>query len=137
MKIREFSCCNILLKFVKYSYVVFNVEPYFGKGGKYARSAGVFCKIINIDVLNKFVKLRLPSGDDKIISIYCYCSLGRSSNQLHSKERLANAGFSRNIGYRPLTRGVAKNPVDHPHGGRTKTNSPTLTPWGKIAKRGK
>lgn len=128
MKINKFSCCNILFKFVKYSFLIFNIEPYINTGSKYARAAGVFCKIINIDLYNKFVKIQLPSGDFKIISIYCYCNLGRSSNMLHYKERYANAGFSRNNGFRPITRGVARNPVDHPHGGRTKTNSPTLTP---------
>ena len=137
MKIRKFSCCNILLKFVKYSYTIFNVEPFLNIGGKYAKSAGVFCKIINIDLLNKFIKIKLPSGKYKFVSIFCFASLGRVSNMWHYKEHFSNAGYYRNIGFRPKTRGVAKNPVDHPHGGRTKTNSPTLTPWGKIAKRGK
>jgi large subunit ribosomal protein L2 len=128
MKIKNFVCCNILFKFAKYSYLIFNIEPYLYLGGKYARSAGVFCKIINIDLVNKYVRIKLPSGDFKIISIFCYCNLGRVSNMLHYKEIYAKAGYFRNIGFRPITRGVAKNPVDHPHGGRTKTNSPTKTP---------
>lgn len=128
MKIKNFSCCNILLKFIKYSHTIFNVEPYVGCGGIYARSAGAFCKIINIDLINKFIRIKLPSGAFKIISIFCFATLGRVSNIWHLKEFYSNAGFSRNIGYRPITRGVARNPVDHPHGGRTKTNSPTLTP---------
>lgn len=137
MKLKKFSCCSILLKFIKYSHTIFNVEPFVNCGGKYARSAGTFCKIINIDSVNKYIKIKLPSGQHKIVSIFCFATLGRVSNIWHLKERFAKAGFSRNIGLRPITRGVARNPVDHPHGGRTKTNSPTLTPWGKIAKRGK
>jgi large subunit ribosomal protein L2 len=128
VQLNLFSCCNILLKFVKYSQLIFNIEPYLNKGGKYARSAGVFCKVINIDLVNKYVRLKLTSGAIKIISIFCYCNLGRVSNMLHFKEFYSNAGLSRNIGFRPITRGIAKNPVDQPHGGRTKTNSPTLTP---------
>lgn len=137
MKIKNFVCCNILLKFAKYSYTIFNVEPFINTGGKYSRAAGTFCKIINIDLINKFIKIKLPSGGYKIVSIFCFATLGRVSNIWHLKEFFSKAGYSRNIGYRPITRGVARNPVDHPHGGRTKTNSPTLTPWGKIAKHGK
>jgi large subunit ribosomal protein L2 len=74
------------------------------------------------------VKVQLPTGLIKIISIYCLVTLGRASNYNNKKEFLTKAGFNRNLGFRPIVRGVAMNPVDHPHGGRTKTNSPELTP---------
>jgi large subunit ribosomal protein L2 len=69
-----------------------------------------------------------------MVSIFCFVTLGRSSNINHKKEFFTKAGFYRKKGYRPSVRGVAMNPVDHPHGGRTKTSSPEYTPWGKIAK---
>jgi large subunit ribosomal protein L2 len=128
IEFKLFSSCSILLQYVKYSFLVFNIEPYINSGGKYVRAAGVFAKIINIDHVHKNVRIKLPSSKIKILPMICYCNLGRVSNMLHYKEIYANAGFSRNRGYRPITRGVAKNPVDHPHGGRTKTNSPTKTP---------
>jgi len=74
------------------------------------------------------VKISLPSGLTKIISPYCMITLGRASNILHKKEFFTKAGYYRNLGFKSKVRGVAMNPIDHPHGGRTKTNSPELTP---------
>ena len=78
--------------------------------------------------------ISLPTGLTRRISIFCSATLGRASNINHNREFFVKAGFSRNKGVRPSVRGVAMNPVDHPHGGRTKTSSPEYTPWGKIAK---
>jgi len=83
------------------------------------------------------VKIELPSKKYKIISSFCMVTLGRASNMLHNKEFFSKAGFSRNLNFKSKVRGIAMNPVDHPHGGRTKSNSPELTPWGKIAKKNK
>jgi large subunit ribosomal protein L2 len=99
-----------------------------GDGSKYSRSAGTFCKIISMNFDKDLVKVQLPTGIIKIISMYCLVTLGRASNFYHKKEFFTKAGFYRNLGFRPSVRGVAMNPVDHPHGGRTKTNSPELTP---------
>lgn len=129
--------CNIILRFVTYSTLFFNVEMIVGDGSKYSRSAGTFCNMISQDFDRDLARIKLPTGLVKVISIYCMVTLGRSSNINHKNERFGKAGFNRNIGYRPLVRGVAMNPVDHPHGGRTKTNSPEVTPWNKIAKKNK
>lgn len=64
-------------------------------------------------------------------------TVGRASNIDNLNNFFSKAGYKRKLNYRPNVRGVAMNPVDNPHGGRTKTNSPELTPWGKIAKIGK
>ena len=111
-----------------YTHPFFNVELFVGQGGKYARSAGTFCKILAFNLDKDIIKISLPSGSTKIVSQYCLVTLGRSSNVHHHKEFFCKAGFYRNLGFKPKVRGVAMNPVDHPHGGRTKTNSPEVTP---------
>lgn len=104
------------------------------KSGQYARAGGTFCKVISVNFKKNAARVLLPTGLIKIISIFCSATLGRASNINHNREFYVKAGFSRNKGIRPSVRGVAMNPVDHPHGGRTKTSSPEFTPWGKIAK---
>jgi len=126
--------CNIILRYLDYRSIFFNLEIKPGDGSKYSRAAGTFCKIISMNFTKDLVKIQLPTGLIKIISIYCLVTLGRASNHNNKKEFITKAGFYRNLGFRPIVRGVAMNPVDHPHGGRTKTNSPELTPWGKVAK---
>jgi large subunit ribosomal protein L2 len=120
--------CNVILRYLDYRSVFFNLEINPGDGGKYAKSAGTFCKLISINFDKELVKVQLPTGFIKIVSIYCLVTLGKASNIHHKKEFFTKAGFYRNLGIRPSVRGVAMNPVDHPHGGRTKTNSPELTP---------
>lgn len=131
------DCCNILIKYIDYTLLFFNIEIFKKSGAKYARAAGTFCKVVAFNLALEKVKIELPSKKYKIISPYCMVTLGRSSNVLHNKEFFTTAGYSRKINFRPKVRGVATNPVDHPHGGRTKSNSPELTPWGKIAKKNK
>jgi large subunit ribosomal protein L2 len=63
-----------------------------------------------------------------------YATLGRNCNTIPKGILVGKAGININRGFRPTVRGVAKNPVDHPHGGRTKSNSPERTPWGRVAK---
>jgi large subunit ribosomal protein L2 len=120
--------CNIILRYLDYRSIFFNLEIIPGNGSKYARAAGTYCKIISMNFNKDLVKIQLPTGLIKIISIYCFVTLGMASNHNNKKEFLTKAGFYRNLGFRPTVRGVAMNPVDHPHGGRTKTNSPELTP---------
>lgn len=129
--------CNVLLKYVSYTSVFFNIELKPGIGGKYARSAGAFCRLLSVNLEKDIIKISLPSGETKIVSQYCMVTLGRNSNIHHIKEFFVKAGYYRNLGFKSKVRGVAMNPIDHPHGGRTKTNSPELTPWGKIAKLNK
>lgn len=126
--------CNMIFRYSTYTSIFFNVEVNLKKGGQYARAAGTFCKVISLNLVKNTARIQLPTGVDKRISIYCTATIGQASNRLHYKEFYTTAGFFRNLGWRPSVRGVAMNPVDHPHGGRTKTSSPELTPWGKIAK---
>ena len=126
--------CSILLKHSHYTHMFFNLQINLVKGGQYARSGGVFCKVISINLNKNTARVSLPTGIIKIISIFCTATLGRASNIYHNREFFVKAGYYRNKNTRPSVRGVAMNPVDHPHGGRTKTSSPEYTPWGKIAK---
>jgi large subunit ribosomal protein L2 len=104
---------------------------------KYARSGGTYCTLIQHNLDSSTVKIKLPSTQQKIISNFNLVILGRASNIFRKKEVVGKAGKNVLLGKKPSVRGVAMNPVDHPHGGRTKTNSPELTPWGKIAKKNK
>jgi large subunit ribosomal protein L2 len=122
------SGCNVLLRFLNYQTLFFNVELYINEGGKYSRAAGTFCKIMSIDFDKNIAKIKLPTGLNKIISLFCMVTLGRASNYNHRDQFIVKAGYYRLKNIRPTVRGVAMNPVDHPHGGRTKTSSPEVTP---------
>lgn len=125
---------SVILRYLNDNFIFFNVEIKKKEGGKYSRAAGTFCKLLSIYKKKSLVKIQFPTGLIKLLSIYCFVTLGRSSNIYHNKEFFTKAGFNRNKGFRPSVRGVSMNPVDHPNGGRTKTKQPLLTPWGKIAK---
>ena len=100
------------------------------KGNKctYSKSSGVFCqlKVTNLEL--NLCKVILPSGNLKFFSLDSFVKTGRCSNMFNKKIVLGKAGFLKFFGKKSKTRGVAKNPVDHPNGGRTKTNSPELSP---------
>ena len=104
--------------------------------GKLIRSAGTSAQLIQ-KINNKYAKIRLQSGELKLILLTCYATLGIVSNINHKKIKLGKAGRSRWLNKRPSVRGVAKNPVDHPHGGgegKTSGGRPSVTPYGKITK---
>jgi len=94
----------------------------------YAKANGTFCQIIDIYNDLNLVKIKLPSNQTKIINSFNFATLGRCSNPLHGKQVLGKAGTLKYRGIKPKVRGVAMNPVDHPHGGRTKTNKPEVSP---------
>ncbi|MFH1791370.1 MAG: 50S ribosomal protein L2 [Candidatus Omnitrophota bacterium] len=114
---------------------IHNVELHIGKGGSIGRSAGNACIILAKE--GKYAHVRMPSGEVRLIRKECYASIGQVSNIEHDTISLGKAGRSRYLGIRPLSRGVAKNPVDHPMGGGEGKSSggrhPT-TPWGKPTK---
>lgn len=95
--------------------IVHNVELYPGKGGQLARSAGTFVQVVGKEGKNCIIKL--PSGETRIINKNCFATVGQIGNQDHFNISLGKAGRSRWLGRRPKVRGVAMNPVDHPHGG--------------------
>ncbi|MCY1170860.1 50S ribosomal protein L2 [compost metagenome] len=115
--------------------IVHNVEMKPGKGGQLARSAGTYVQVVGRD--KGMVMVRLNSGEQRYIHANCMATVGAVSNPDNGNTNLAKAGRNRWLGIRPLTRGVAKNPVDHPHGGgegRTSGGRHPVTPWGKPTK---
>jgi len=115
--------------------IVHNVEMKPGKGGQLARSAGTYVQVVGRD--KGMVMVRLNSGEQRYIRSDCMATVGAVSNPDNANQNLAKAGRNRWLGKRPLTRGVAKNPVDHPHGGgegRTSGGRHPVTPWGKPTK---
>ena len=118
--------------------IVHNVELKPGKGGQLARAAGTFIQVVGRD--RGMVIIRLNSGEQRYVRAECMATVGAVSNPDNSNQSLAKAGRTRWMGKRPLTRGVAKNPVDHPHGGgegRTSGGRHPVTPWGKPTKGAK
>jgi len=105
----------------------------FGKG-ILCRARGSFAKILQKDIKNKYIRIRLPSGEERLIHHFCKATLGMISNNKKSIKK-KNAGWACRMGHRPSVRGVAMNPVDHPHGGgegRTSGGRCSVTPWGKL-----
>ena len=115
--------------------IVHNVEMKPGKGGQIARSAGTYVQVVGRD--RGMVIVRLNSGEQRYIHANCMGTVGAVSNPDNQNQNQGKAGRNRWKGIRPLTRGVAKNPVDHPHGGgegRTSGGRHPVTPWGKPTK---
>lgn len=123
------------LKDIPIGTIIHNVEMKPGKGGQLARSAGAYVQIIGRE--GGYIQLRLSSGELRIISGDCRATIGAVSNQDQKNISIGKAGRSRWLGRRPVVRGVAMNPVDHPHGGgegRTSGGRHPVTPWGKPTK---
>ena len=115
--------------------IVHNVEMKPEKGGQIARSAGAYVQIVGRD--GPYTILRLASGEQRLVHGNCMATVGAVSNPDHSNINYGKAGRKRWLGRRPHVRGVAMNPVDHPHGGgegRTSGGRHPVTPWGKPTK---
>lgn len=138
MYTKEYSIGYAVFLFhVPVTTIFFNVKLAYARKGFYARAAGTFCTIFKLDKEKMVHHILLPTMSEVVVSSFSLVTLGKASNILHKREVVGKAGLNRLKGRRPSVRGVAMNPVDHPHGGRTKTNSPEVTPWGKIAKKSK
>ncbi|MBD3379237.1 MAG: 50S ribosomal protein L2 [Candidatus Omnitrophica bacterium] len=123
------------LKRVPVGSEVFCIELSPGSGAKIARSAGISAVVQARDGGN--VHLKMPSGEIRLVSENCFATLGKVGNSDHENISLGKAGKSRYLGRRPRSRGVAKNPVDHPMGGgegKSSGGRHPCTPWGKITK---
>jgi large subunit ribosomal protein L2 len=124
-----------LLLFFSNGTLLHNIEVIPGNGGIISRSAGTYSLLVNGDT--RFTKIKIPSGKVLTISSYCRATIGIVSNQWYRYINLGKAGRSRWLGIRPSVRGVAMNPIDHPHGGgegkKTGRASP-FTVWGKKQK---
>jgi large subunit ribosomal protein L2 len=112
--------------------IVHNVEMKIGKGGQIARSAGTYVQYVGRDT--GYALLRLSSGEVRMVRLECMATIGAVSNPDEKNTNLGKAGRSRWLGIRPSVRGIAMNPVDHPHGGRTNGGRHPVTPWGQHTK---
>ncbi len=118
--------------------IVHNVELKPGKGGQLARAAGTYAQFVGRD--GGYAQIRLSSGELRMVRQECMATVGAVSNADHSNQNLGKAGRKRHMGVRPTVRGVAMNPIDHPHGGgegRTSGGRHPVTPWGKGTKGNK
>jgi large subunit ribosomal protein L2 len=126
---------TLLLQNIPIGTILHNIELRPGKGAQFARSAGAYVQLIGKDA--DHVLLRLRSGEVRRVSSACRATIGAVSNPDHQNVKLGKAGRKRWMGVRPTVRGVAMNPVDHPHGGgegKTSGGRHPVTPWGKSTK---
>ena len=112
--------------------IVHNVELKQGRGGQIARSAGAYVQLVGRD--GGWAVLKLNSGETRRVRQECMATVGAVSNPDHVNEIVGKAGRARWKGERPVSRGIARNPVDHPNGGRTNGGKHWATPWGKPTK---
>jgi large subunit ribosomal protein L2 len=123
------------MKAIPLGTTIHNIEMKRGKGGQLARSAGVGAQLMAREA--GWALVRLPSGETRKIDEECWATIGQIGNLEHENESIGKAGRNRWKGWRPTVRGVAMNPVDHPHGGgegKTSGGRPSCTPWGVPTK---
>jgi large subunit ribosomal protein L2 len=123
------------LRSIPVGTIIHNVEMKPKKGGQIARAAGSYAQLVGRD--RGDAQIRLNSGELRIVPDSCMATVGAVSNPDHLNENIGKAGRKRWMGVRPTVRGVAMNPVDHPHGGgegRTSGGRHPVTPWGKPTK---
>jgi len=123
------------IRFIPLGTWVHNVELKVGKGGQLARSAGAYAVIAAKE--GKYAQLRLPSGEVRLVLQECCATVGQVGNIDHENIKIGKAGRNRWLGKRPQTRGVAMNPIDHPHGGgegKSSGGRHPVTPWGVPTK---
>lgn len=124
-----------LIRNIPIGALIHNIELKKNKGGQLTRSAGCFAQLIN--KTDKYAFIRLSSGEKRYINLDCSATLGVVSNNISNKQNYGKAGKSRWLGVRPSVRGVAMNPVDHPHGGgegKTSGGRPSVSFKGRITK---
>jgi large subunit ribosomal protein L2 len=113
--------------------VIHNIELRPGEGGKLVRSAGGSAQLMAKE--GEYAQVRMPSGEVRKILMVCRATIGQLGNLEHENEVIGKAGRQRHRGKRPSVRGIAMNPVDHPHGGgeaRSTSGRPPTTPWGQM-----
>lgn len=120
---------TMILKEVPLGTSVHNIELKIGKGGQMARSAGAFAQVVAKE--GEYVTLRLGSSEMRLVHGMCRATVGEVGNSEHELQSHGKAGKSRWLGKRPKVRGEVMNPVDHPHGGRTRGGRNVVSPWGK------
>jgi large subunit ribosomal protein L2 len=126
---------HLPLRLIPEGTPIHNIELTPGLGGKLARSAGGLAQILSKE--NEFAHIKLPSGEVRMIRIAAYATIGQCSNLDHENVVLGKAGRHRWLGKRPISRGVVRNPVDHPMGGgegKSKGGNHPQSPWGQKSK---
>jgi large subunit ribosomal protein L2 len=119
------------LRAIPLGTLIHNIELKVGKGAQLARSAGTHAQLMAKE--GKYAQVKLPSGEVRMVLVDCVATVGQVGNIDHENVNIGKAGRSRWLGKRPKVRGVAMNPVDHPHGGgegRTSGGRNPVTPWG-------
>lgn len=115
--------------------VIHNIELRKGKGGQIVRSAGSYAQLLAKE--GDYAHVRLPSGEIRLVHLDCIATVGQVGNVDHENVTIGKAGRSRWLGTRPTVRGVAMNPIDHPHGGgegRSHGGRHPVSPWGLLTK---
>jgi large subunit ribosomal protein L2 len=123
------------LKAIPLGTHVHNIELNIGHGGQMARGAGSYCQLMAKE--DNYAQVKLPSGEVRLIPLACKATIGQVGNLEHEKISIGKAGRKRWMGKRPHVRGVAMNPVDHPHGGgegKSSGGRHPVTPWGVPTK---
>ncbi|NWG13591.1 MAG: 50S ribosomal protein L2 [Acidobacteria bacterium] len=123
------------LKNIPLGTMVHNIELKKGKGGQLARAAGVAAQLLAKE--GNYAQLKMPSGETRMVHIDCYATIGQVGNLDHENVSIGKAGRTRWLGRRPTVRGVAMNPIDHPHGGgegKTSGGRNPVSPWGLPTK---
>lgn len=123
------------LRNIPVGFTVHNIEITPGSGGKFARSAGTSVQFVAKTA--EHATLKMPSGEVRMVPLDCWATVGVLGNADYKNISWGKAGRIRKLGIRPTVRGMAMNPVDHPHGGgegRSKSGSHPMTPWGKGCK---
>jgi large subunit ribosomal protein L2 len=120
---------------VPYGVDIHNIEMKVGRGAQLVRSAGTFCQLVGRN--DGWAQIKMPSGEMRRVPEKCMATIGQVSNHDHSNVSIGKAGRARHMGTRPTVRGVAMNPVDHPHGGgegKTSGGRHPVTPWAVQTK---
>jgi len=126
---------SLLLKVIPLGTTIHNIELLPGGGGKVARGAGSMAQLMARE--GEYAQIKLPSGEVRMINVNCRATIGQVGNLDHGNIVIGKAGRNRWMGWRPIVRGTAMNPVDHPHGGgegRTKGGRHPVSPWGWCTK---
>lgn len=114
---------------------IYNLEKFPGSGPIYSKAAGVYSILLTKDI--KYGRVKLSSGSERLFDLDCLVTLGIPSNIYRQFNKKYKAGTNRLLNRRPIVRGTAMNPIDHPHGGgagKTAPGRPSVSPWGKLTK---
>ena len=134
VEIKNGNC--MLLRYIPSGTMIHNIELAKGKGAQMVRSAGSSAQIMAKE--DRFAHVKMPSGEVRLVNLDCHATIGQVSNVEHGALSLGKAGRTRWLGVRPTVRGLAMNPVDHPHGGGEgksgQGNPHPVTPWGVPTK---